>query len=298
MKPSLSAPVVGVMIFSHIIKSVLLVLLFLLTAVPAFAADGAREKESVFDRVIRTGTIRCGYFSWYPAIIKDPNTGEMKGIFYDFMQEVGKILSLKVEFTEEIGLSDYPVALENGRIDAMCGANWLIAQRARVIDFVAPLYYLPLYGFSREGDTRFDQDVFLLNDPQYKMAVLEGGATETIRRMLFPDAIPVELPQLVSPSELFVTLSLGKADAIIYDMFTFGDFEKHNPGKVRRISDAPLKAYPNILAIKRGEDEFKSMLTHAYTDLLLSGTLDRIIDRHEVYKGAIMRVALPYDPAR
>lgn len=39
------------------------------------------NKESTYEREMRTGELRCGYFSWKPAFIKDPNTGEMSGIF-------------------------------------------------------------------------------------------------------------------------------------------------------------------------------------------------------------------------
>lgn len=251
--------------------------------------------ESVYDRVMRTGEIRCGYFSWYPAVINNPKTGEIEGIYYDFMKELGKTLSLNVIFAEEVGLGDYPAALQSGRIDAMCGASWLIGERAREIDFVMPLFYLPLYGFSRIDDGRFDNNIHILNDEKYTIAVLEGGATATVRRKIFPKSKAYEIPQLVSPAELFVSLDLKKADAVIYDMFTYGDFDKHNPNKIKKISAEPIKVYPNIVGIKRGEEEFRRMLTNAYTDLFLSGTLDRIIDKHEIYKGAIFRVAKPYE---
>ncbi len=283
-------------------KRLLLILLVFTTTISLVGCkeDAKTEstKESVYDRVMRTGELRCGYFSWYPAIIKDPKTGELNGIYHDFMQELGKTLSLEIVFAEEIGLGDYPAALESGRVDAMCGASWLIGERARQIDFVMPLFYLPLYGFSRVDDNRFDKNIDILNDEKYTIAVLEGGATATVRRKIFPKSKAYEIPQLISPAELFVSLDLKKADAVIYDLFTYGDFNKHNPDKIKRITSEPIKVYPNIVGIKRGEDEFRQMLTHAYTDLLLSGTLDRIIDKHETYKESIFRVAKPYGAER
>lgn len=271
-------------------KTFLATLLFLTISFPALAAND----QSVFDRVIKSGTIRCGYFSWYPAITKDPNTGQLSGIFYDFMNEVGKTLSLKVEWTEEIGLGDYPAALESGRIDAMCAGSWMIAERSRAVDFISPLYYLPLYAFVQTNDTRFDKDISLLNSAEYTIGVLEGGATATIRRKVFPDAKPLELPQLTSPAELFTGLAAGKSDAVIYDMFTYNDFNKHNPGQVRKIIGRPLKVFPNVVAIKQGEEKFRRMLNHAYTDIMLTGTLDKIIDKYEIYPGSVFRAALPY----
>ncbi|MCF8495653.1 MAG: transporter substrate-binding domain-containing protein [Alphaproteobacteria bacterium] len=263
---------------------------FFLSLAPAFAAaDG-----SVYDRVMDSGTIRCGYFSWYPDLLKDPSTGEFKGILYEYMNEVGKALNLKIEWTEEIPLGEYPVALENGRIDAMCAGGWQIAERARIVDYVTPAYYLPLYPYARKDDHRFDADLSALNDPQYRLVVLEGGVTSIIRRHDFPLSTPLELPLLTSPAELFMSLAAGKADIAIYDSMTFRDFETHNQGQLRQVSAVPVRVFPHTVAVMRGQEEFRRMLDHATTELLLSGTIDKIIDRHDKYPGAILRAAKPY----
>lgn len=255
----------------------------------------AQDKESVYDRVIKSGTIRCGYFPFPPVLTKDPNTGEFSGIFYDYMNELGKSLSLKIEWTEEIGLGDFPAALESGRIDAMCAGIWLTAQRARVNDFVMPLYYLPLYAYSRTDDTRFDKDILVLNNAQYTMAVLEGGATSMIQKQIFPDVKVYELPQLTSPAELFLSLKDGKADAVIYDLFTYKNFDANNPGKIRRVSDQAIKIYPNAVTVRRGEYEFRQMLSNATMEMHLSGAIEKILKKYEKYPGALYGVAKPYE---
>ncbi|MDP9195994.1 MAG: transporter substrate-binding domain-containing protein [Pseudomonadota bacterium] len=274
------------------LKFFLLPLFLVLTlALPVAAQE---KKESVYDRVMRTGTIRCGYFSWYPAVIKDPVTGEFKGIVYEYMSALGRALNLKIDWVEEIGLGDYPAALESGRIDAMCAGVWITSERARDSDFVKPLFYLALYPYVRADDHRFDADINIINNSQYRMAVLDGGVTETIRWHLFPQARAVVLPQLTSPAELFAILAQGKADMLIYDRFTFGEFDKNNPGKLRQLSTTPVKIYPNAVPVKRGEEEFRRMLDHATDELFLTGTLDKIIDRHEKYPGTFLRVVKPY----
>jgi len=62
----------------------------------------------------------------------------------------------------EIGLADFPAALESGRIDAMCSGVFHSSERARVMDFVEPPYYFPFFAFSRKGDARFEK----INNPQ------------------------------------------------------------------------------------------------------------------------------------
>lgn len=258
------------------------------------AADAG---PSVYDRVIKTGTIRCGYFSWYPSILKDPQTGSFTGIVYDYMNELGKALNLKIDWAEEIGLGDFPAALESGRIDAMCGAVWGTAEKARSVDFIEPVFYHALYLFARANDSRFDKDMSLLNSKSYKLAVLEGGATSTIRRHMFPQAQALELPSLSSPSELFTSLAQGKADAVIYDAFTFHAFDEHNPGKIHMISDKPVRVYSDVVAVAHEQDAFRRMLDNATRDLQLSGVIDRIIAKHEKYPGTLLRAAKPYETA-
>jgi len=254
----------------------------------------ALQNEIVFQRIMRTGTIRCGYTSWYPVLVKDPNSGKMSGTFYDYINALGKALNLKIEWAEEMGFGEFPAALQSGRIDAYCSGTYITAARARAVNFVMPAYYVPLYPFARMNDDRFGKDISVINNPKYTMAVLEGGATSVIQEQVFPKVKPYSLPQLTSPAELFSSLAQGKADAVIYDLFTYGDFNKHNPGKVKRISDQAIKVFPIAIGINPGEDRLQQMLSNATLEMHLSGQMEQIIKSHEDYPDGIYRIAPPY----
>lgn len=99
----------------------LLLLILLLTVAPAFAAE---TKESAYDRVIRTGTIRCGYAISPPVMVQDPNTKKLSGLDYDLWQEIGKDLGLKIEFVEEAGWGNFIEGLRSNRYDAFCTELW------------------------------------------------------------------------------------------------------------------------------------------------------------------------------
>src|ERR1700722_20209029 len=60
-------------------------------------------KESAYDRVMRTQTIRCGYVLRTPLLVKDPNTAQLSGLFYEYVENLGKALHLKIEWSEEMG---------------------------------------------------------------------------------------------------------------------------------------------------------------------------------------------------
>lgn len=58
-------------------KRLLLALALLILALPAAAETG---KESAYECVMRTGTLRCGYILLPPEMNKDPNTGALSVI--------------------------------------------------------------------------------------------------------------------------------------------------------------------------------------------------------------------------
>src|SRR4051812_29807285 len=94
---------------------------FLLFSLPAFAAP----KESAYDRVMRTQTIRCGWGTNNPWIYQDLKTGQMRGVIADVMNEIAGKLNLKLEWPEETGWGNLPEALESGRVDVACSTMWL-----------------------------------------------------------------------------------------------------------------------------------------------------------------------------
>ena len=253
------------------------------------------QKETAYERVMRTGELRCGYFTWAPSFIKDPNTGAMSGLFHDYMEALGQALKIKIIWSEEVALGEFPAALKTGRIDAMCASTFVTSERARVVDFVTPLYYVPLHAYARIDDQRFNDftpDTF--NDPAYKVAILEGGVTSIIQHTYLPNAKVYELPQFTSPGELFTSLAMGKADFVLYERYTFEDYNAHNPGKLKRVSNTPIKIFPLAIAVDKNQDALREMLNTATIDLHLAGTTEKIIKRYETYPDTLIRINKPY----
>ncbi len=79
-------------------SSVVTTLLFCLLASPAFAA----AKESVYDRVMRRRTLRCGYFEEVPFTNIDPNTNKKSGIAVELAETLAAQLDVKLEWTEAV----------------------------------------------------------------------------------------------------------------------------------------------------------------------------------------------------
>jgi ABC-type amino acid transport substrate-binding protein len=269
-----------------------LLLIALLLSTPALAA----EKESVYDRVMRTQTIRCGYGEWDIFLRKDAKTGKMDGIYYDLVEQLGKNLGLKIEWAEQTGWGDFVAGLANDRYDAFCTVVGLNAERARQVDFLSPLFYLASGVFVKKGDTRFDNNLSRLNDPGVRLLTVEGDLYGKISRAEFPKAHAVELPQLATMAEQYETIATGKADAFLADVIGGETYMHTNPGKVQQVKlAAPFRALPASIAVKGGEYRFQRMLDIAAIEMINNGTVKRILDKYDPDGHARLDVARPYE---
>lgn len=275
-------------------KALLLAIVFILASFPVRAAE-----ESVYERVMRTGTIRCGYQPWSIYLMKEPNTGTLSGIFYDYLEEMGSNLGLTIEWAEEIGDAEIITALETGRVDANCTILFWNAERARLADFVEPIFYMGTEVFARDGDTRFDNTPQAINNPDVKIVAVDGDIFAKIAKVEFPKASVLSLPQLTSEAEIFMSVAGGKADLLLNEPYSAMEFMKSNPRKIRRVPlRAPLRYSPVSVMVKGGEDRFRRMLDVATVEMHGNGAIERILKKYEEHKGAIYRVSPPFEAAQ
>jgi len=272
-------------------------IIVLISALPTQKAHAADKKETVYERVIRTRTIRCGYNSYEPVIMRDPNTGAMSGIFPDYLDAVAKATGLKIEWTEEVGWGDVPVALQTGKIDAMCAGMWANAKDGAQVAFTLPVFYNAVEAYARADDTRFDSDLSLINAPGITISSIDGGVTYDIAVENFPQAKSLLVSNLQSDVDLLMNVATGKADITFTNHGPASGFMKSNPGKIKRVApDKPLRVFGVTLAVEIHEQELLTLLNTATNQLLNSGVIDKILTKYEKdYPGAFTRVAKPYE---
>jgi ABC-type amino acid transport substrate-binding protein len=258
---------------------------------PAFAA----EKESAFDRVIRTGVLRCGYWNWAPLFSVDTQTGKYSGIFYELTEYMGKSLGLKIEWTKEVGFASFEQDLLSGKVDAVCAGVWPKAARSKVEEFSNPVFYVPLQIYVRAGDKRFDKDLETLNAPEITFSGMDGLAEAAVVAQDFPKAKRVSLPDTASVSETFLVVQEKKADAVVSDLFTGQNYMKNNPDVLRAVkSDRPLRYFGNTISVNKGEQKLVNMINVALEEAHSAGVVEKILKKYEAVPNSLLRVAKPY----
>ncbi len=258
---------------------------------------GATVKESTFERVVRTGEIRCAYAVYEPPLFKDPNTGQLSGIFYDVMEEVGRRLNLKIKWVEEVGYGTIAEGFATDRYDAFCNTVWPTPERTRGASFTIPLYYSPVDVFVRADDHRFDGNISKLNDPSFIFAVKDGDVSDAFASQIFPKAKHASIPDMADTSQLLVDLAHNKADAAINSPELLYQFLNKNPGTLRNLTpDKPINAAANTIMIKPDQYQFKTMLDVTLQGLLNSGFIDAELQKYKSYNPIYLKNALPYEP--
>jgi ABC-type amino acid transport substrate-binding protein len=255
---------------------------------------GVEKKETAFERIVRTGTIRCGYFLSPSLVMREPNSGAMSGAIVDYVNALGDALKLKIVWQEEINLGTYLQDLQNGRYDLECSGGWPNALRGKQVEYSTPIYYFGFYAAVRADDHRFDNNYEAMNKPSVRIAGQDGGTNALIHVQRFPQAAADDLAGAAPAADTLMEVVGNKADVTFGDYATLMAFAKSNPGKIRIADGPPVRIIPANLSFAPGEYRLQQMLNTATNELIYDGVIDRILDKYEPSPGAFLRVAPPY----
>ncbi len=237
------------------------------------------KKETAFERVVRTGTIRCGYALWDPQMIKDPNTGNLSGYDYDVINEMGSVLGLKVDWVEEYGWGTAEQGLVTGRYDIACNSFWAHPPRAKGAEYSIPFLYLPLFPVVRPGLNGPEDSFAWLNNPEYKMLILSGTIGEIVAKRRFPQAKLVDAFSLSAGADAMMNITTGKADFTFSDWTTANRFLMQNPGGIK-ILPTMIEVTSSALLLPNDDPRMKVMVDKALAYLLDSGFVRETMTRH------------------
>ncbi len=253
--------------------------------------ESAPAKETAFERVMRTNTLRCGYVVLPPELAKEPNTGKLSGVSYDVVEEASKRLNLKVDWAEETSFTTMREGLANGRFDALCFSLYRQIPSARAMEYSVPLFYSTTSAYVRKDDHRFDGDLKAANDPSVTFAMIDGESSQFIHELDFPKARAVSLPQNTELVMMLESVKSGKADVAVASALVVMPYLLANADFVRRIEGRkPVRVYAHALAFAKGEHDLVSMFNIALDEMHNDGTIGKILDKYEIIPGSFVRV--------
>lgn len=288
---------------NSILPAICLIISLLALAIAGFSLGGrtdgpkpitAAGTEAVYNRVVANRTIRAAYTVYPPSCIKDANSGKLSGIFVDALEEVGRRLDMKIEWTEEVGFGNAIEGLQSDRYDILGSGLWQNATRGKVAYFSTPLYFNALRIWTRANETRF-KSLADLNAAEVRISVQDGAMEDIIAKSEFPNSKRVSIPQLTQWSDVLLNITSGKADLTFAEPGVVEPFLKIHPGTLKEFQiGRPIRVFPAAFALKMGENRFKSIIDSAVEEIINDGTMDRILKKYETASNDQLRVAPPY----
>lgn len=256
----------------------------------------AANTETAYERIMRTGKIRCGYVLYAAYVQKDPNTGALSGVSYDIANEWARRLNLQIEWAEEVGWGNFIQGLQANRYDMVCSGGWQAANESRFIAYSPPIYYAALGLWVRADDTRFDADYQKLNAPEYQFVATDGSLTGTLATEYFPRARILGLPNLADFTSLYSNVTTKKADAVLAETYDVQRYLAQNPGALKNIlAHAPLRVFPVSPLIFRNDDwPLQNMVNAGILELLHSGFVEKTLEKYGFGPEMGLRVQTPY----
>jgi len=243
------------------------------------------KTESAYDRVMRTGVLKCGYYEWPGTATKDPNTGEMSGLVPDLMETVSKMLDLKVEFVQSSALGLQTEELKRGVYDTFCIDSYYVFSMGKFVDFGTPYAYFPMFIYGRADDVRFKQQSDLNRD-DVTFVGIDGDLSVTLVPYLFPKAKVMTLPATSDAAALPMTIGTGKADAVIMDPGLVKNYNDHNARKLKVLgSGDPVAVYPVGFSVAKGDDKLLRMLDSAVSAMTNTGMIKPLLKQYEEQGG-------------
>jgi polar amino acid transport system substrate-binding protein len=277
-------------------KKILLSLLLITLSFPVMAEED--KKESAFDRVMRTGVLRCGYYVFPPITNRDANTNDLSGFSVDMMNRLAERASLKIEWTEEVTFGNWVPAMQANRFDAVCTPMWPDLPQAKVVSFTHSLFFAGKYPAVLEKNPKINSKMTIkdLNNETFTFVAQEGNMTLNTTKSAVPNAKLYVLPAMADGGEYYQAIATKKADAVITDANGMGQWNANNPENRMIFLDMshPITLQQFPLVVKRGESDLLEFLNLAIDEMNNAGEIDKILKKWEPEPGkTYLRVANP-----
>lgn len=257
------------------------------------ASSVSGHVETTYERVLRTGVIRCGYFLWPPLVMRDANTNEFSGANYEVMNGIANSMGLKVDWVAEIAPSDIVSSLQTKKIDAYCLGIYETPARALVLDFVGPQGYTPIYPYVRADEARIKK-LADIDTPAVTISTLEGEGASVLTHSVMKKAKYFEIPPSGSTADMYMNVVNKKADVVMSDPQTVITFLETNPGVLKQAMNENIGVFPFSFGIEKGDMKLFTALNQSFRIMVSTGEVDRIYQKYKISPKDIFYPQLSY----
>jgi ABC-type amino acid transport substrate-binding protein len=239
-------------------------------------AGGAQAQT--LDRVRDSGTFRIGYREDAAPFSYEDALGEAAGYSVELCRAVAANVSTVLGLAE-IAVEYVPVttedrfqAVQDGRVDILCGATTVTLSRRKLVDF-SLLTFIDGAGvmLRRDGPEDFEGLAGL------KVGVRRATTTEAaLADALAQQGLAVEVVSVASHEDGLAKLQAGEIQAYFGDRAILTYLLLGSGSDDLWVSERQFSYEPYALALTRGDDDFRLLVDATLSELYTSGAIERI----------------------
>jgi ABC-type amino acid transport substrate-binding protein len=219
----------------------------------SFLSIGGCQKQSssipedTFKKIKREGVLKVGYLLAPPWIIRNPATGELSGVSVDTINEIGRLMEVRIEFIEATWAT-FVAGLQSGKYDLSICPTFSTIPRAKSVAFTRPQIYIGNSAIVRKKDGRFRT----LKDIDKKgvvIAVTQGEQGYEYAKANFKNA-EVKVLSVGDQALTFSEVVSGRADVALGDAWFSRKFAETHPEAHDLFAQNPYNLTPVAWAVR------------------------------------------------
>ncbi|MCI0557415.1 MAG: transporter substrate-binding domain-containing protein [Nitrososphaera sp.] len=214
-------------------------------------------------------------------MIKDPESGQLSGIYPDMVAEIARALNVKIDW-HETTLANFVAGLQSDQFDFSVGATFITVPRALAVSFTQPVAYVGNSGVVKTGGKFRPSTIRDLNTPRVRIAVLQGQALEEYCRRNVPKAelVVISGGDLTAP---LVAVSSGQADIGLMNSVTVAQYAADHPEVTAVFTGGQqIEILPLAWATRPRDNDLLSFLNSSITYLKSTGRLEGYQKKYSV----------------
>ena len=225
--------------------------LFALLTILSFT--GCKDKTAgssstdTFDKIKKEGVLRVGHLLAPPWVIRDPDTGELSGTSVETIQEIARLMEIRLEFVEAT-FATFAAGLQSHKFDLSICPTFSTIPRAKSVAFTRPQMFVGNSAIIKKGDNRF-KTFDDIDQENVVVAVTQGEQGHEYAKANFKKA-QIKVLSVGDQALTFSEVLSGRSDVALGDAWFTSKFAAEHPEAVDLFADNPYNVTPVAWAVR------------------------------------------------
>ena len=226
--------------------------------------------------ITKSKKFNIGVVPFPPDVIREPKTGEYKGIFVEAARSICETIEVECVL-KEFACATFIVGIQSRQSDLSVASTYSKMKRALVVNFSQPIYFLGYRAVAKKGDNRFNSPEDL-NNADITIGVTQGTGEHDWAQKVAPKA----KLSVVKTEELnMLQIITGKVDVAIGDSVAAHHALVKQSGIQAVLGGRIYSRNMVAWAMHKEDTDILRFVNTALNQLIASGKLEELAKKYE-----------------